>query len=626
MSHVLAFVAMLWLGMRPWFSRCPPRPLAAPRAAMLWLAMLGGLAIAPDAAANAPGDDAQVARLQALPEGQPLARKLQYFEDAGRALRIADVLGAQQQARFALADDPLVGKEADRVLWFKLTLQLDRPQDAGREWALVVPTVSTHDLQFYGPFDRNQRAIAPPVTTGMRHAWHTRPLSSEQMAWRFRLPDMQPYTVYFRVDSTFARIYDVRAWDPVDYLQATQDKRMFDGISYGVLLGLVVFGLVLLLVFGEPLHLYYLLSCACALLAIAGFNGHTLRYPFADWPAAASAAYTVAPGLWAICKLQFGRHLLRLQHYAPRLDAVVRWMAWLLAAAVVYALWGSHPLLMFRLVQVSVVASTVVLVAGAAMAVRRRYWPAVLYCIGVAVLLAGISAIVVASWGWVAWAPSQMNVTQAALVAELVVFAIAMASRLRLVLRSEQALAVRTQQLVAALGTDALTGAASRSGLQSKADEWLAQQRPFALLLFDLDGFKTVNDRHGHAAGDAVLAELTARLRRQLGPDDLVARLGGDEFAVLVPGRHAGPALAGMASRLIGAADLPIDYEGRALQVGMSVGIARHPGDGNSLAMLLRAADAAMYQSKQRREGPGYSFAEGSTHTAPDPTGSRQAL
>jgi len=624
MSHVLALVAVLRLGMRSWFSRCPRRqPPAAPRVAVLWLALLGGLALAPHAIADASGDGPHVARLQALPGGQPLASKLQYFEDAGRALAIADVLGARQQARFALADDPLVGKEADRVLWFKLTLQLDRPQDAGREWALVVPTVSTHDLQFYGPFDRNRRAIAPPVTTGMRHPWSTRPLSSEQMAWRFQLPDQQPYTVYFRVDSTFARIYDVRAWDPVDYLQATQDKRMFDGISYGVLLGLVVFGLVLLLVFGEPLHLYYLLSCACALLAIAGFNGHTLRYPFADWPAAASAAYTVAPGLWAICKLQFGRHLLRLQHYAPRLDAVVRWMAWLLAAAVVYALWGSHPLLMFRLVQVSVVASTVVLVAGAAMAVRRRYWPAVLYCIGVAVLLAGISAIVVASWGWVAWAPSQMNVTQAALVAELVVFAIAMASRLRLVLRSEQALAVRTRQLVAALGTDALTGAASRSGLQSKADEWLAQQRPFALLLFDLDGFKTVNDRHGHAAGDAVLAELTARLRRQLGPDDLVARLGGDEFAVLVPGRHAEPALAGLATRLIGAADSPIDYEGRALQVGMSVGIARHPGDGNSLAMLLRAADAAMYQSKQRREGPAYSFAGGAAH---DPTGNRQAV
>lgn len=590
--------------------------------AMIWLAMLGGCCAGmAGAAAIAAGDAARVVRLQALPGGQPLARELAYFEDAGRTLSIADVLAAPQQARFALADDPLVGKEADRVLWFKLTLRLDRAQDAGREWALVVPTVSTHDLQFHGPFDRDGHAIAPSVTTGMRHPWSTRPLSSEQMAWRFRLPDTQSYTVYFRVDSTFARIYDVRAWDPVDYLQATQDKRMFDGISYGVLLGLVVFGLVLLLVFGEPLHMYYLLSCACALLAIAGFNGHTLRYPFADWPSAASAAYTVAPGLWTICKLQFGRHLLRLQHYAPRLDVVVRWMAWLLAAAVAYALWGSHPLLMFRLVQVSVVASTVILVAGAAMAVRRRYWPAVLYCIGVAVLLAGISAIVVASWGWVAWTPSQMNVTQAALVVELVVFAIAMASRLRLVLRSEQDLAVRTRQLVAALGTDALTGAASRSGLQSKADEWLAQQRPFALLLLDLDGFKTVNDRHGHAAGDAVLAELTARLQRRLGPDDVVARLGGDEFAVFVPGRHAASELAGIAGRLIGAAGSPIDHEGRSLQVGMSVGIAQYPGDGNSLAMLLRAADGAMYRSKQRHEGPAYSFAGRAAQPAGDAPG-----
>lgn len=594
------------------------------RRALRWLLGLTWLALGFAAMGQSP--QAQPVLLEAVDDGLRLTPAMQYFEDDSRSLQLADILSPEQQARFAFVDPSLVGRESDRVLWFKLTLQLSRPEDVGREWVLVVPTVSTHDLQFYGPFDSQQRATAPPVTTGMRHAWHTRPLSSEQMAWRIRLTDTQPQTVYFRVESTFARIYDVRVWDPVALLQDTQDKRMFDGVSYGLLLGLMVFGLILLLVFGERLYLYYLLSCVCALVAIAGFNGHTLRYPFAHWPAAAGVAYTIAPALWVICKLQFGRHLLQLRHYSPWLDLLVRGILVALILATLYALWGEHPLLMFRLVQLSVVASTFVLLIGALFALRRRYWPAVLYCVGVALLLAGISAIIVASWGWLAWTPSQMNVTQAALVGELVVFAVAMASRLKLVLRSEQALTQRTQQLVEALGTDALTGAASRSGLQGTAARWLAQQRPFALLALDLDGFKAVNDRHGHAAGDAVLMILVSRLKTELGPDDMVARLGGDEFAVMIDGEQHDDALASLATRLIHVARQPIEYEGRLLKVGMSMGIARHPRDGLDLDTLLRAADAAMYRSKQQDGGPAYRFANQSTagETAYAPLHSQQ--
>jgi diguanylate cyclase (GGDEF)-like protein len=562
----------------------------------------------------------QPLRVSRQPEGLPAVRHLQFFEDTTRALGIEQVRAPAQEARFTLPDDPLKGKESDRVLWFKLQMRLAdaTPADTQREWLLLVPTVSTHDLRFYGPFDENGQALAEPVVTGMRYPWATRPAASEQMAWRFRLPGPGTYTAYFRVESTFARIYDVSIWDPADYLQSTQDKRMFDGVSYGLLIGLMVYGLVLFLVFGEGLYAYYMLSCACGLLALASINGHALRYPFAHWPEAAGIAYTAGPALWAICKLQFGRRLLRLRHFAPPLDKLVQAFTLTLALAIPYAHWGSHPLLTFRLVQLSVVASTVVMVVGALAAMRRRYWPAVLYFFGVALLLAGVAAIVLPSWGWTTWAPNQMNVSQGALVAELVVFAVAMASRLRLVLRSEQALTARTQQLVEALGTDALTGATSRTGLESRGEEWLREGRPFALMLLDLDGFKGVNDAHGHAAGDAVLLATAQRLRQQLRADDVVARLGGDEFAVLVLGRPSRETLAAMAQRMVDACAMPVDFEGRPVTVGMSLGIACHLADqpgpddavGPTLASVLRAADRAMYHTKQQRTGPAFTFAD----------------
>ena len=537
------------------------------------------------------------------PRGLLVVPYMGMFEDTTRQLDIEAVRAPGNAKRFAYPDNPLKGAESDRVLWFRLRLQLADPADALREWLLLVPTVSTHELRFYGPYDDQGRALAEPVVTGMRHPWATRPAGSEQMAWRFKLPDAGVYTVYFRVESTFARFYAATVWDLADYLQATQDKRMFDGVCYGLLLGLVVFSTVMLLVFRESIYAWYLVSCAGALLALAGFNGHTLRYPFAHWPEAAGFFYSVAPPLWAISKLMFGRSLLRLSHFAPRLDKVVLAMVAALALATVYGLLGSHPLWLFRLVQASVMASTLVLTAGAVVAMRRRYWPAVLYSAGVAILLVGICAIVVASWGWVAWTPQQMDMTQTVLVAESVVFAAAMASRVRLLRNSEEALTVRTQELVEALGTDALTGAANRAGLTARAGAAIEEHRPFALLLLDLDGFKGVNDTHGHAAGDVVLATMVQRLRAQLRAEDLVARLGGDEFAVLIAGAPPREVIAAMARRMAASAAEPVPFEGRTLTVGLSLGIACHPADGTTLADLLRAADSAMYACKRRPAG-----------------------
>lgn len=561
-------------------------------------------------AAQASAERDVPALVSAKAGGMPIVPFMGMFEDKGRLLDIEQVRTPENEARFAYPDNPLKGAESDRVLWFRVRLQLADPADALREWLLLVPTVSTHELRFYGPYNAQGHALAAPVVTGMRHPWATRPADSEQMAWRFNLPDDQIYTVYFRVESTFARFYAAKVWELADYLQDTQDKRMFDGVCYGLLMGLAIFSTVMLLVFRESIYAWYLVSCIGALLALAGFNGHTLRYPFAHWPAAAGFFYSLAPPLWAISKLMFGRSLLRLADYAPRVDKVVLVMVAALALAAVYGLLGSHPLWLFRMVQASVVASTVVLTVGAVMAIRRRYWPAVLYSAGVTILLLGICAIVVASWGWVAWTPQQMDMTQTVLVAESIVFAAAMASRVRLLRQSEEALTVRTQELVEALGTDALTGAANRAGLTSHGEAAVRAGQPFALLLLDLDGFKRVNDTYGHAAGDAVLVAMVRRLRTQLRAGDLVARLGGDEFAVLIAGSPSRDVIAAMARRMAASAAEPLVFEGRSLVVGMSLGIACHPADGSTLAELLRAADSAMYACKRRPDGADcYAFA-----------------
>ncbi|MFI5954457.1 GGDEF domain-containing protein [Cryptosporangium sp. NPDC051539] len=138
---------------------------------------------------------------------------------------------------------------------------------------------------------------------------------------------------------------------------------------------------------------------------------------------------------------------------------------------------------------------------------------------------------------------------------------------------------------------DALTGLANRSVLYGPA---IAQRQPGALLAIDLDGFKAVNDTHGHAAGDAVLRAVADRLRACAGPDDLVVRMGGDEFVIALAATSDPDVVA---ERIRAAIGLPVQTGAGPLRVGASVGMARTSGPWDVDA-LAAEADARMYAEK----------------------------
>lgn len=144
--------------------------------------------------------------------------------------------------------------------------------------------------------------------------------------------------------------------------------------------------------------------------------------------------------------------------------------------------------------------------------------------------------------------------------------------------------------------------------------EWLEQtllravplQQTFAVLYLDLDGFKPINDSHGHGVGDELLRIVASRLARAVRAEDVVSRLGGDEFACLLsnlPGREQLGLLAG---KLFDAVAAPVKIGALELTVRPSIGIAMCPADGDSADTLLRNADAAMYHAKRERSG--YAF------------------
>ncbi len=147
---------------------------------------------------------------------------------------------------------------------------------------------------------------------------------------------------------------------------------------------------------------------------------------------------------------------------------------------------------------------------------------------------------------------------------------------------------------------DALTGLLNRAGFVEALGARLAAriERPFAVIFFDLDNFKPINDTFGHAAGDEVLKAVAARVRQTLPNGTAVARMGGDEFVALLDG--VTPELAQQTGyRLI--AEVAASYELRGevhANVGASVGIAMSPDHGTDVDELLAIADAALYEAK----------------------------
>lgn len=151
---------------------------------------------------------------------------------------------------------------------------------------------------------------------------------------------------------------------------------------------------------------------------------------------------------------------------------------------------------------------------------------------------------------------------------------------------------------------DGLTGLANRTFFHHHLDLACHRQttsaHQFMVFYLDLDGFKTINDQLGHAAGDLVLVEVADRLRLSTGTGDLVSRLGGDEFAILLEAEPHGSAARDLEDRLTRDIAAPIRLPMGVVTVGVSIGVARSSTHATTASEILVAADQAMYTAKAR--------------------------
>ena len=155
---------------------------------------------------------------------------------------------------------------------------------------------------------------------------------------------------------------------------------------------------------------------------------------------------------------------------------------------------------------------------------------------------------------------------------------------------------------------DPLTGAANRVLLHERLNRAIVEAERHGevvgLLYLDLDGFKPVNDRYGHEAGDQVLITLVARLMEATRDTDTVARLGGDEIAVMLLRPSSAEAVREVVTKLREAIERPVAWHDHLIEVSASIGVALFPDDGRTADTLLQSADTAMYGEKRRHRAP----------------------
>lgn len=159
------------------------------------------------------------------------------------------------------------------------------------------------------------------------------------------------------------------------------------------------------------------------------------------------------------------------------------------------------------------------------------------------------------------------------------------------------------QRIEALASHDELTGVPLRRLAMDRLEQALLSvprtRQRIALMYVDLDGFKAINDLHGHEAGNIVLQAAAARFSSAVRSEDTVARLGGDEFVAILRGVNEADAALRIAQKMLAALNAPIAYRDRSLSVGASIGIAISADHGGGADELIHAADTAMYEAKR---------------------------
>ncbi len=638
---ILRLVHRLFCWLTRCFARCTPHFSVA------------GLLLLAASSALAQGQ-APAAALSASATHLNLIEHAAYFADEGGTLDADAALQAWRAGRFT----PTLGKTPNlgfsrASIW--LAVDLQSTPNTARDWLLVVDYPVLDRIAVYLPgLDTAGAAVA---VLGDQLPQSARPLPGRAHAAVLTLPPGARHTLLLRVDSAGTKTIPLDLWQAAAFGEYESNRRALHGVYAGLMLALLLYGLLTFAHLRDAAYLLYAGYVATFGLCLLSFHGVGSVYL---WPESVYWNSYASPVLLLLAVFfgaQCSRRLLYLSTAAPRIDSALNLVAW---SALALAGTGWIGLIGLRELTIAALLTGLIdlglMVAGGIRSIGYGHALARIFLASKAPFIAAAVIGALRNFGLLESSVFTLYSLQIASIFEVMLLAYALAHRLRLyqtqagqahieALHAKEALldSVRQQergleqrvlertldlskantllrQREAELRDlalkDPLTGLANRRQFNDRLSTEMARARRdgkhCVLYLMDLDGFKLVNDRLGHAAGDALLCQFAERLNDTVRASDLVARLGGDEFVVLACGLDSAGDAGVLAAKIVVLAQTPFsiaqsgtEQSGgpRTAQVGASIGYAVFPDDAGEESALQRHADQAMYAAKAAGKG-----------------------
>jgi diguanylate cyclase (GGDEF)-like protein len=594
------------------------------------------LCLPPAAAVHAIGEPAE---LSAASGRVPASAAVGYLEDPDRRLTIEAVTDPARASAFhpAVVSNGEVNFGYSRsAYWLALPIRI--AANAPQNWLLEIGYSSLDKVEVFVPqagggFSRASAGDVQP--------FNARPFPHRNLVFPVTVAPGSAPTIYLRVESEGSLTIPVTLWQPQALHQHDQWSYALLSLYYGMLLALLLYNLLLYTVLRDPVFLTYVAFVAAMAVGQASLNGLGNQFLWPDWPAWGNIAVTAGNAATGFFGALFTRQFLGTRQSFPRFDKVI------LGLAAAFALAAIAPVLVsyqFAAIFITITGLVFALTAvgGGVYCLSRGHAGARYFLLAWTLLLIGVAVLSLRNLGWLPTTALTTYAMQIGSALEMLLLSFALADRINTLrrekeqvstealaarealvenlLRSEQELEARVtertfdlemalselktkeQQLQYIAQHDPLTGLANRTLLEDRIAQAIARARrsgrSVAVLMADLDGFKAINDTHGHNVGDQMLKVISARMSECVRETDTVSRPGGDEFVIVLEELLDLADAARVAEKLVEATSWPVNMAQGALRVSISVGLAFFPKDATEPAQLLKRADSTMYAAK----------------------------
>ena len=536
-------------------------------------------------------------QLQAQQPAAGLWQALQMLPDPEQRYTAQDLLQGGPAFGPMPPTQGTLGVRAEPV-WLRIALEL--AASAPGRWVLDID---------YAPLQRIDLVLASggrivqQAALGSHVPFAQRPLPTRSHAVGLELQPGVAYELLLRVQTQGAMVLPLRLSPPAMHAEHALREQMLQGLLTGLALCLWIYSLAQWINQREVLFLQYTLLISGSLLFSLHFFGVGAQYLWGGLPWFEQHASGMS-ALMATCgSFLFIGQALAAGNPRNRLMRAMRWGAAgtaLLALAFALDLFDTRVLAAI----VSVLGLVPALMGIPGAVARMRQGDAV----GGTLLLAWLVYFVATATvigvirGWVPVNFWTLHSFQFGATLDMLLFMRVLGLRSKALRLAAENARTERDTLHWLAHTDPLTNLPNRRGMQealSNALRLCCHEQQLAVYLLDLDGFKPVNDEHGHDVGDELLVAVARRLQGHVRATDLVARLGGDEFVVVASALESPAQAHDLANKLLDAFHAPFTLSSTKVQVGLTIGYALAPLDAYDAASLLKLADAAMYQGKQ---------------------------